>query len=159
MKKFVASVLTLTVALSLSASAFAAEPVKNVKVSSKAASVSDSYEPNDDPSFAPYINSNVSYTAQISHNRDADYYNFYAKPGEIKFALSKLSSDSKQLDITIQKPGGQKVKSTYTKGNTSFTAHIPEEGQYYIFIVHSDGFFDPTPINAIPYTFKAIFNQ
>ncbi|OUQ87494.1 hypothetical protein B5G50_15940 [Brevibacillus brevis] len=159
MKKVIASLLTLTVALSLSASAFAAEPVKNVKSSSKAAAMSDAYEPNDDPDFAPYINSNVSYTAQISHNRDADYYNFYAKPGEIKFALSKLSSDSKQLDIIIQKPGGQKVKGTYTKGNTSFTAHIPEEGQYYIFIVHSDGFFDPTPISAIPYTFKAIFNQ
>ncbi|WP_186380504.1 hypothetical protein [Brevibacillus brevis] len=159
MKKVVASLLSLSLVLSASVSALAAEPVKISKSSQKAASANDPYEPNDDPAFAPYINSNVSYTAQISHNRDADYYNFYAKPGEIKFALSKLSSDSKQLDITIQKPGGQKVKSTYTKGNTSFTAHIPEEGQYYIFIVHSDGFFDPTPISAIPYTFKAIFNQ
>ncbi|MFF2532532.1 hypothetical protein ACFVS2_27075 [Brevibacillus sp. NPDC058079] len=160
MKKFVASVLTLTVAMSLSASAFAAEPVKNVKASSKAASVSDSYEPNDDPAFASYINSNVSYTSAISHNKDFDYYNFYAKPGEIKFALSKLSSDSKTVDITIFTPDMKTLKYVNGKANINFSANLPAEGNYKILIAHYDGAFNPTiPITPIPYSFKAIFNQ
>ncbi|WP_409175965.1 hypothetical protein [Brevibacillus fortis] len=48
MKKVVVSLLTLAVALSASASAFAAEPTKYMKSSQKAAaSVTDPYEPND----------------------------------------------------------------------------------------------------------------
>ncbi|MGG4441392.1 hypothetical protein [Brevibacillus fortis] len=160
MKKVVASLLSLSLVLSASVSALAAEPVKISKSSQKAASANDPYEPNDDPAFASYINSNVSYTSAISHNKDFDYYNFYAKPGEIKFALSKLSSDSKVVDITIFTPDMKTLKYVNGKANINFSANLPVEGNYKILIAHYDGGFNPTiPITPIPYTFKAIFNQ
>ncbi|MGF9909068.1 hypothetical protein [Brevibacillus porteri] len=160
MKKVVASLLSLSLVLTASVSALAAEPVKISKSSQKAASANDPYEPNDDPAFASYINSNVSYTSAISHNKDFDYYNFYAKPGEIKFALSKLSSDSKVVDITIFTPDMKTLKYVNGKANINFSANLPVEGNYKILIGHYDGAFNPTiPITPIPYTFKAIFNQ
>ncbi|NRS47122.1 hypothetical protein [Brevibacillus sp. HB2.2] len=164
MKKVVLSLLTLAVALSASASAFAAEPAKNMKSSQKAAaSVTDPYEPNDDPAFAPYINSNTSYTAAIDHNRDADFFNFYAKPGDFTLAFSRLSASKHTFNILVRKQGetkGETIKSQFgIKGNTTLSVNIPEEGRYYIYIVSSDAAFDTTPINPMPYTFKAFFNQ
>ncbi|QDS37471.1 hypothetical protein [Brevibacillus brevis] len=161
MKKVVVSLLTLAVALSASVSAFAAEPAKNIKSSQKAAaSVNDPYEPNDSPAFAPYINSNTSYTAAINHNRDADYFNFYAKPGDFTLAFSRLSASNHTIDILVRKQDGETLKSQFRiKGNTTLSVNIPEEGNYYIYIVSADAAFDTTPINPMPYTFKAIFKQ
>ncbi|MGG4441391.1 hypothetical protein [Brevibacillus fortis] len=161
MKKVVVSLLTLAVALSASASAFAAEPAKNMKSSQKAAaSVTDPYEPNDSPAFAPYINANTAYTAAINHNRDADYFNFYAKPGDFTLAFSRLSASNHTIDILVRKQGGETIKSQFRiKGNTTLSVNIPEEGSYYIYIVSADAAFDSTPITPMPYTFKAIFNQ
>ncbi|EJL28967.1 hypothetical protein [Brevibacillus sp. BC25] len=160
MKKFVASLLTLTVALSLSASALAVEPAKNVKASQKAAaSVTDPYEPNDSVEYAPYINSNVSYTAAINHYRDVDYFNFYAKPGKFNLAFSTLSSNSEPITILVKKPTGAILNRVVTKGNTSFSVDIPEEGQYSIYLGTPNAVLDNRQIEPIPYSFKAIFNQ
>ncbi|UED75649.1 hypothetical protein [Brevibacillus sp. DP1.3A] len=160
MKKVVVSLLTLAVALSASASAFAAEPAKNMKSSLKAAaSVTDPYEPNDSVAFAPYINSNVSYTAAINHYRDSDYFNFYAKPGTFNFAFSSLSSSSEPITILVRKPTGEFLHRVVTKGNTSFSVNIPEEGQYSIYLGTPNAILDNRPIEPIPYSFKAIFNQ
>ncbi|MBY0086954.1 hypothetical protein HP567_029105 [Brevibacillus sp. M2.1A] len=160
MKKVVVSLLTLAVALSASASAFAAEPAKNMKSSQKAAaSVTDPYEPNDSVSFAPYINSNVSYTAAINHNKDVDYFNFYAKPGTFDFAFSRQSTSSESITIWVRKSTGETVHRVVIKGNTSFSVNIPEEGQYYIQLMAPNAMFETNPIAPIPYSFKAIFNQ
>ncbi|NQF16392.1 hypothetical protein HPY31_21155 [Brevibacillus sp. HB1.3] len=161
MKKVVISLLTLAVALSASASASAAEPAKNMKSSQKAAaSVTDPYEPNDSPAFAPYINSNTAYTAAINHNKDADYFNFYAKPGDLTLAFSRLSASNHTIDIMVRKQDGETLKSQFDiKGNTTLSVNIPEEGSYYIYIVSADAAFDTTPIKPMPYTFKAFFKQ
>ncbi|NRS47123.1 hypothetical protein [Brevibacillus sp. HB2.2] len=160
MKKAVISLLTLAVALSASASAFAAEPAKNMKSSQKAAaSVTDPYEPNDSVEFAPYINSNVSYTAAINHHKDVDFYNFYAKPGSFNFAFSRQSTSSEPIVIWVKKQSGGQVERVRITGNTSFSVNIPEEGQYHIQIMAPDALLDNRPITPIPYTFKAIFNQ
>ncbi|ASJ56024.1 hypothetical protein BP422_22225 [Brevibacillus formosus] len=160
MKKFVASLLTLTVALSLSASAFAAEPAKNIKSSQKAAALAnDPYEPNDSLAFASHINSNVSYTAAINHHKDVDFYKFYAKPGSFNFAFSRLSTSSEPIVIWVRKQTGEQVERVRITGNTSFSVNIPEEGQYYIQLMAPDALLEDRPITPISYSFKAIFNQ
>ncbi|GAB1532242.1 MULTISPECIES: hypothetical protein [Brevibacillus] len=159
MKKVVASLLSLSLVLSASISALAAEPAKTVNASQKTASTNDPYEPNDDPAFAPYINSNVTYNGVISHNKDFDWFNFYAKPGEFNFALSKLSSPPGEFNIMVIKQGGGIVHTYWSKpGNVNFTFNIPEEGSYSINI-NSAKKFESTPIAPAPYAFKAIFNQ
>ncbi|NRR06202.1 hypothetical protein HP570_28800 [Brevibacillus sp. RS1.1] len=162
-KKIVASLLSLSLVLSASVSALAAEPAKSLKAPQKAASANDPYEPNDDPAFAPYINSNTAYTAAINHNRDADFFNFYAKPGNFTLAFSRLSSSKHTFTILVRKQGetkGETIKSEFgIKGNTTLSVNIPEEGNYYIYLFSTDAAFDTTPINPMPYTFKAFFNQ
>ncbi|MGG4454634.1 hypothetical protein [Brevibacillus porteri] len=160
MKKVVVSLLTLAVALSASASAFAAEPAENMKSSQKAAaSATDPYEPNDSLAYASHINSNISYTAAINHHKDLDFYKFYAKQGSFNFTFSRLSTSSEPIVIWVKKQTGEQVERVRITGNTSFSVNIPEEGQYHIQIMAPDALLDNRPIEPIPYSFKAIFNQ
>lgn len=158
MKKVVASLLTLTVALTLSTSVFAAEPVKNLKSSKQAAtSVNDPYEPNDDPAFATYINSNISYNAAIGHDNDTDAFKVYAKAGEFKFSLSNLASTKERIWVILHQEGTNKVvhQQASRDGKLSYTVNLPAEGTYVLYI---NPYTDPIQ-KPVPYAFKAIFNQ
>ncbi|WP_409175964.1 hypothetical protein [Brevibacillus fortis] len=101
----------------------------------------------------------LHYTAAINHNKDLDYFNFYAKPGTFNFAFSRLSSSSESITIWVRKQTGETVHRVVIKGNTSFSVNIPEEGQYYIQLMAPNAMFETNPIAPIPYSFKAIFNQ
>lgn len=159
MKKVVASLLSLSLVLSASVSALAAEPVKSSKSSQKAASANDPYEPNDDLPFASTVQSNVSYSAEIGHNKDGDFFKFYAKPGKLQFALSSLTSEKGNIRVTIMHESD--LSGTPNKaqdGKLSFTKDLTKEGIYYI-MIYDYSAFDSKPIKPIPYAFKAIFNQ
>ncbi|MFF2532531.1 hypothetical protein ACFVS2_27070 [Brevibacillus sp. NPDC058079] len=163
MKKVVASLLSLSLVLSASVSALAAEPVKISKSSQKAASANDPYEPNDDPAFASYINSNVSYSAEIGHVKDADVFKFYAKPGELKFLLSSLTAEQGQFWVILHKydePGSGTKDFFAVNGTVNFTTNITAEGTYTISIIDKRAMVvNPKPIKPVPYALKAIFNQ
>lgn len=159
MKKVVASLLSLSLVLSASVSALAAEPAKSVKAPQKAASANDPYEPNDDPAFASFVNSNVSYSAEIGHNKDFDYFKFYAKPGQLNFAISSLTSEKGNLRVAVlheSKMSG--APREVVNGKLSFTQDLTKEGIYYI-MIYDYSSFDSKPIKPIPYAFKAIYNQ
>ncbi|NRS47121.1 hypothetical protein [Brevibacillus sp. HB2.2] len=159
MKKVVASLLSLSLVLSASVSALAAEPVKISKSSQKAAAANDPYEPNDDLQFASFANSNVSYSAEIGHNKDVDWFKFYAKPGTLQLALSSLTSEKGNIRVNIMHESdlsGTPYKAQ--DGRLSFTKDLTKEGIYYI-MIYDYSAFDSKPIKPIPYAFKAIYNQ
>lgn len=162
-KKVVASLLSLSLVLSASVSALAAEPVKISKSSQKAAAANDPYEPNDDPAFASYINSNTSYSAEIGHVEDKDIFKFYAKPGELKFLLNSLTVEKGQFWVILHKidePGSGTQDFFAVNGNVNFTTNITKEGTYAIYIFDKRVMVEnPKPIKPVPYAFKAIFNQ
>ncbi|ASJ56025.1 hypothetical protein BP422_22230 [Brevibacillus formosus] len=159
MKKVVASLLSLSLVLSASVSALAAEPVKISKSSQKAASANDPYEPNDDLPFASFVNSNVSYSAEIGHNKDVDWFKFYAKPGQLNFAISSLTSEKGNLRVAVFHESKMSGAPRFVEnGKLSFTQDLTKEGLYYI-MIYDYSAFDSKPINPIPYAFKAIYNQ
>lgn len=163
MKKVVASVLTLAMVLSVSTSAFAADPLKLIKDSKKVmqkASANDPYEPNDDLAFATYINSNVSYFGEIGHVKDTDIFKFYAKPGELKFLLTSTTAEKGQFTVIVQKEGttGQYEVFDAVNGVVNGTFQITTEGTYWIGFIDKRAL-NSKPFNPVPYALKAIFNQ
>ena len=158
-KKVVASLLSLSLVLSASVSALAAEPAKSLKAPQKAVSASDSYEPNDEPAFASFVNSNVSYSAEIGHNKDFDWFKFYAKPGKLNFAISNLTSERGNLRVSVFHESKMSGAPHFVEnGKLSFTQDLTKEGIYYI-MIYDYSAFDSKPIKPIPYAFKAIYNQ
>lgn len=81
-----------------------------------------------------------------------------AKNNNISHCSINVNIINHQIIILVRKQDRETLKSHFRiKGNTTLSVNIPEEGNYYIYIVSADAAFDTTRINPMPYTFKAIF--